>query len=146
MSQDDAPRPSFDETQNADPEQAPTPDDNQFEEKQSIFIASMQVTVDENGVHVKYRPVAGHIYRDFKYDDIISAEKVTYSGLADYGGWGIRENRTSKALTCSGICPMSCLGSEGVMLTLKDTKKSMLIGSHRPDELLKAIKENLSSK
>ncbi len=62
--------------------------------------------------------------------EITGAEAVTYSPLADYGGWGIRWGRNGAAVNARG--------SRGVLLTLRGGKR-LLIGSQRPDALAAAL-------
>ncbi|WP_018477028.1 hypothetical protein [Pontibacter roseus] len=57
-------------------------------------------------------------------------EKTTYNPIRDYGGWGIRWGDKGKAYSTSG--------SEGILLHFYN-QKPLLIGSHRPHELLEAI-------
>ena len=63
--------------------------------------------------------------------DIASAEAVTYSPLAEYGGWGIRGFGSSVALNARG--------NRGVRLTLRDGRR-VLIGSQRAGELAEALR------
>lgn len=121
----------YNEEQSAS-EPPPDSSDPNFKEEQTIYIASMTTTVASDGIHVRYRPVIGSVKRTYLFDDILAVEKTTYSGIGDFGGWGIRENRTSKAMTCSG--------SEAIALTLRGKSKKVLLGTKCPDELLKAIK------
>lgn len=62
--------------------------------------------------------------------EIARAEAVTYSPLADYGGWGIRWGRNGAAVNARGC--------RGVLLTLRCGKR-LLIGSQRPDALAAAL-------
>lgn len=62
--------------------------------------------------------------------DIISAEAVTYSPLAEYGGWGIRGWGKSVALNAHG--------NRGVRLALRDGRR-LLVGSQRPEALAEAL-------
>ncbi|MCC9137963.1 DUF6141 family protein [Pontibacter silvestris] len=59
-------------------------------------------------------------------------EKVVYSPIGDYGGWGIRWGRKGKAYNMSG--------NEGVELLFYN-KKPLLIGSQRAHELYQAIRQ-----
>ncbi len=63
--------------------------------------------------------------------DIASAESVTYSPIADYGGWGIRGWGKKVALNARG--------NRGVRLTLRDGRR-VLVGSQRPEELAEALR------
>lgn len=62
--------------------------------------------------------------------EIASAEAVTYSPLADYGGWGIRGWGKNTALNARG--------NRGVQVALHDGRR-VLIGSQRPEELAEAL-------
>ena len=62
--------------------------------------------------------------------DIASAEAVTYSPIADYGGWGIKGP--------SGNSALNARGNRGVRLTLRDGKR-LLIGSQKPGVLVEAL-------
>lgn len=59
-------------------------------------------------------------------------ERITYSPIRDYGGWGIRWGFHGRAFNMSG--------NEGVQLHFYN-KKPLLIGSQRAGELLEAIRE-----
>jgi len=63
--------------------------------------------------------------------EIASAEAVTYSPLAEYGGWGIRGWGKNVALNARG--------NRGVRLTLQDGRR-LLVGSQRPEELADALR------
>lgn len=62
--------------------------------------------------------------------EIASAEAVTYSPLAEYGGWGIRGWGHNVALNARG--------DRGVRLTLCDGRR-LLIGSQKPEALAAAL-------
>ena len=72
--------------------------------------------------HLKPVQIPLHLVRDF--------EKVTYNPIAEYGGWGIRWTFSGKAYNTSG--------NKGVKLYFYN-RKSLLIGSQRPNELFEAI-------
>lgn len=59
-------------------------------------------------------------------------EKVTYSPISDYGGWGIRWGTKGKAYSMSG--------KEGVQLHFYN-KQPLLIGSQRATELFRAVEQ-----
>lgn len=64
--------------------------------------------------------------------DIRSAEAVTYSPMAEYGGYGIRPGPRGRAYIARG--------TQAVQLELRDGGK-ILLGSGRPDELAREITE-----
>ena len=67
-------------------------------------------------------------------DDVIRCEAVTYRPVQDYGGWGIKGGRGSRAYNASG--------NRGVRLDYADGTH-LLIGSQRPDELAHTINQLL---
>jgi hypothetical protein len=90
--------------------------------------------VDPRGLSVGMRGLwrARHI----PLMEIKSAKVVTYDAARDYGGYGIRTMRHSKAYIASG--------NRGVRLDLVKGG-AVLIGSARPEELLAAINRHVST-
>jgi len=74
--------------------------------------------------------------RHIPLTEIKSAKVVTYDAARDYGGYGIRTTRRGKAYIAGG--------NRGVRLELVKGA-AVLIGSARPEELLKAIKRHVST-
>ncbi len=64
-----------------------------------------------------------------------AAQQVVYDPVADYGGYGIRSNRSGKAYIARG--------TEGVKVELT-TGGSVLLGSQRSRELVAAIRSGKS--
>ena len=83
--------------------------------------------VRADGVAVRLIPFPTRLIR---FEEIASAEAVTYRPLREYGGWGLRFSRRGRAYSASG--------NRGVQLVLTDGRR-VLIGSHRADELEAAI-------
>ncbi len=67
-------------------------------------------------------------------DEIVSAEAVIYSPIAEYGGWGIKGMPGNSALNARG--------NQGVRLTLRSGKR-LLIGSQKPDALADALRPKM---
>ena len=87
-----------------------------------------EIRVD--GLYVRHRPF--HLsHRKFEFENIASCEARDYSGLREYGGWGIRWSSRGMCYTLSG--------TRGVQLTFK-TGKRLLIGSRKAEELASAVK------
>ncbi|WP_052418798.1 DUF6141 family protein [Methanolacinia paynteri] len=94
-----------------------------------MFTLRLETKVMNGVFGYRYFPV--HLkWRNIKSREIKKAEVVDYSGLREFGGWGIRWNRRGKAYTVAG--------RGGVRFTLKG-KKEILFGSKRPEELLTAL-------
>lgn len=72
--------------------------------------------------HLKPVTINLHELRDY--------EQTTYNSILEYGGWGIRGSIKGNAY--------NVYGNQGVKLYFYN-QKPLLIGSQKPDELLKAI-------
>jgi hypothetical protein len=101
-----------------------------------VFLLSlkMETTIKTDGIYVMFFPFHRKPQR-FPYSSIQSYLSVTYRPIRDYGGWGIRWGRDGKAYNVSG--------NRGLQLEFVDGKR-LLIGSQKPEELEKAIR-NISS-
>jgi hypothetical protein len=99
--------------------------------------------VDDQKVRVRMFPVSS---RTVLLDDIEAAEVAHYMPMREYGGWGVRVSRRGRAYIA--------FGNEGVQLLLHEKEpkawdprfaepnerdKWLLIGSQRPEELLRAL-------
>ncbi len=94
-----------------------------------MFSLRLETRVLKNELHYRYYPF--HIkWRIICLDEIKMAEFTEYSGLREFGGWGIRRNRRGRAYTVAG--------KYGVWITLKD-KREVLFGSKKAGELEKAL-------
>lgn len=74
--------------------------------------------------------------RHIPIEEIESAEVRTYRPLIEYGGWGIRWGMSGKAYNAQG--------NRGVQLVLRGGSR-VLIGSQRPEDLLKAIQAGVEN-
>ncbi len=90
----------------------------------------LRTTVTEAQVTVRFGALFPLYQRSIPKADIVSFEVVTYSPIADYGGWGIKWGRGGLALNARG--------NRGVRLTLRDGRR-VLVGSQRPGELAAAL-------
>lgn len=94
-----------------------------------MFSLRLETSVSDTEFCYRYFPA--HLkWRVVNRDDIMKAEFAEYSGLREFGGWGIRGNRRGRAYTVAG--------KYGVWITLKNGKE-ILIGSKRAEELEKAL-------
>jgi hypothetical protein len=89
-----------------------------------------KTTVNETNLTVTFGALFPLYRRQIARTQIATAEAVTYSPLADYGGWGIRGWGKNVALNARG--------NRGVCLALHDGHR-VLIGSQRPEDLAKAL-------
>jgi hypothetical protein len=66
-----------------------------------VFILRLEVGVDEFGIHYQFKGIHWKQYH-LKWEEIESAQAITYKPLLDYGGWGIRYGFHGKAYSVSG--------------------------------------------
>ena len=98
-----------------------------------MYTTGLDAEVVEEGLRIRFWPF--HLnWMLFPFSSILKAEAVTYSPLAEYGGWGIRYGRKGKAYNVSG--------NKGVLLSFKD-RKNILIGSKNHEMLCSSINERL---
>lgn len=94
-----------------------------------MFSLRLQTRVADDELQYRYYPF--HIrWRTIGFDEIKKVKFTEYSGLKEFGGWGIRRNRRGRAYTVAG--------KYGVWITLRD-KSEILIGSKKAEELEKAL-------
>ena len=99
-----------------------------------MYTTGLDTEVCEDGACIRFRPFHRK-WVVFEFQDIRTAEALTYSPLMDYGGWGIRFGRGAKAYNVSG--------NKGVLLTLENGK-TVLIGSQNHEMLNSVINTRLS--
>lgn len=90
-----------------------------------ILNLKLETRIDREGVSFKYSPFIRK-WRTYPREIIKSYEVINYSPLTDYGGWGIKGNKTTKVY--------SVLGDEGILLDVGE-KKRILIGTMKSKEL-----------
>ena len=81
-----------------------------------------------DSIHIKFSPFTTQIIH---FSEIIKYEIRQYRPIIEYGGWGIRFNRSGKAYTVSG--------NIGIQIQLS-AGKGILIGTQQPNEFLQAMK------
>lgn len=95
------------------------------------FIGSTKLVTEVrgNGLYIQYFPF--HLSpRRIAFDKLQNYEVRVYRPLLEYGGWGIRYGTKGQAYNMAG--------NRGVQLVLIDGKR-ILIGSQKPEEMVKAI-------
>ena len=94
-----------------------------------FYFMNLTTEVRTDGLYIRFLPF--HLsFRRIVPPNLTGCKARVYSALGEYGGWGIRFGYKSKAYNVSG--------NQGVQLDFAD-KDSLLIGSRRPQELVKAI-------
>ncbi|WP_268035507.1 hypothetical protein [Algoriphagus sp. PAP.12] len=96
-----------------------------------LMSIQLQTRIDHKGIQYRFKPFLNK-WRVIPIDTIKSAEVISYSPISDFGGWGMKGNKTTKAY--------SILGDEGVLIDFGDKKKVML-GTKKAKDL-KAFLEN----
>ena len=94
-----------------------------------LGIVKLIIEVREDGLYIRFMPI--HIeYRKFLYKDIKTYESIIYSPLKRFGGLGIRMN-------LKGETAYNLNGKRALELKLRN--ETVVIGSQKPDELIKAM-------
>ena len=94
-----------------------------------LFYSMKLITeIKGDSIHIKFSPFTTQIIPS---SEIIKYEIRQYRPIIEYGGWGIRFNRSGKAYTVSG--------NIGIQIQLS-VGKGILIGTQQPNEFLQAMK------
>ena len=96
-----------------------------------LFKIKLETRIDEKGIAFKYTPLIRK-WQTWPPNEIKSIELISYSPTIDYGGWGLKGNKTTKAY--------SITGDHGLLLDVGQ-KKSIMIGTKREKELAEFIKD-----
>lgn len=102
-----------------------------------LFLSTLKLEtrIDDLGISFRYFPFIRK-WRKIEKDQILSVKVINYSPVMDYGGWGLKGNKTTKAY--------SILGDEGILIDTGE-KKRIMIGTSKTKELkefLENWKEN----
>tara|TARA_R110002072_G_scaffold21664_3_gene76619 strand:+ start:52374 stop:52811 length:438 start_codon:yes stop_codon:yes gene_type:complete len=95
-----------------------------------ILNLKLETRIDDNRISFRYLPFILK-WRQYPKAMINSVEVIKYSPISDYGGWGIKGNKTTKAY--------SVLGDEGIIMDVGE-KKKILIGTMKSKELTDFMK------
>jgi len=95
--------------------------------------ARLETEVHADGIRYRFFPFHLTVQK-IPLDRLKSFEATKYNPILEYGGWGIRYGFKGKAYNVSG--------NRGVRLKLKDGA-GMMMGSRRPEDLARAIKDAL---
>ena len=83
--------------------------------------------IKKDGIQITFTPFTNFI---IPFNKIRSYKIRKYRPILEYGGWGIRFNRTGKAYTVSGKIGLQIELSNG---------KEILIGTENPEKLLHSL-------
>ena len=93
-----------------------------------LFYSMKLITeIKKDGIQITFTPFTNFI---IPFNKIRSYKIREYRPILEYGGWGIRFNRTGKAYTVSGKIALQIELSNG---------KEILIGTENPDKLLQSL-------
>lgn len=90
-----------------------------------IFNLSLEIRIDQNGISFRYFPFI-RSWRKYPKESIKTITIINYSPITDFGGWGLKGNKTTKAY--------SILGDQGLLFDVGEEKKIM-IGTMKAKEL-----------
>ncbi len=92
----------------------------------------LETRIEQDGIYVRFFPF--HIaFRHYTRESITKVYVRKYSGILEYGGWGLRYGfGNGRAYTISG--------DQGLQLELKNNKR-LLIGTRRPEEIKEALQK-----
>lgn len=92
-----------------------------------LFISKLKLEtrIDDLGISFRYFPFIRR-WRKIEKNHILSVKVINYSPVTDYGGWGLKGNKTTKAY--------SILGDEGILIDTGE-KKRIMIGTSKAKEL-----------
>ena len=92
-----------------------------------LFLMSikLETRIDPYSIKYRYFPYIPK-WKVISKEEVKSIEVISYSPITDYGGWGIKGNRTTKAY--------SVLGDQGLLIDVGQ-KKKIMIGTQKALEL-----------
>lgn len=98
-----------------------------------FLLLRLDTEIKSNGIYYRFYPFQLS-YKQISWDRISKSFVRQYSPLTEYGGWGIRISifGSGRAFNVSG--------NKGLQL-IYDNNKKLLIGTQRPEEIEKVLKE-----
>ncbi|MDI1232686.1 MAG: hypothetical protein PSX81_00235 [bacterium] len=95
--------------------------------------ARLSTILDKSGIQFRFFPF--HIrYKQYRWEEIVRYEIISFEPLKDYGGWGIRYGKMGKAYTVSG--------NKGLQVYLKSGRR-FLLGTQKAEALQLFLSENI---
>lgn len=90
-----------------------------------FFNIRLETRIDHQGIHYRYLPFIRN-WKLIKKESIRSMEVITFNPISDYGGWGMKGNKTTKLYNITG--------DAGFLVDSGETKKTLL-GTLKAKEL-----------
>ncbi|MCD6192802.1 MAG: hypothetical protein DRI99_00865 [Candidatus Aminicenantes bacterium] len=94
-----------------------------------IYFTGLTTLVKEDGFYYRFTPFHFRFHK-INWEDLEKVERITFSALKNYGGYGIRFGQGEKAYIVKG--------REGVRFYLKSGRK-VVFGSQKANELIMAL-------
>jgi hypothetical protein len=92
-----------------------------------FYSLKLTTRITESSLSFRFKPFLGN--RIYRFEDLESMEITSYSGLKEFGGWGIKWNGSYWSYTTGG--------THGILIKTKD--KKLLLGTQKPEEAKQAI-------
>ncbi|MGA0556415.1 hypothetical protein ACO2Q8_07185 [Larkinella sp. VNQ87] len=89
-----------------------------------FWFLKLETVIDHEGIAFRWFPFQPRFYR-IPWTDMEQITVRKYSGLGEFGGWGMRIGWQGNAQTTSG--------NWGIQINRKGKKRFLLIGTQRPD-------------
>ena len=90
-----------------------------------ILNIKLETRIDHLGIQFRYLPFIRK-WRLLSKESILAAEVITFNPLLDYGGWGMKGNKTTKLYNITG--------DQGILVDTGESKK-ILLGTLKAKEL-----------
>jgi len=99
-----------------------------------IFNLKLEIQISQHGISFKYFPFI-RSWRKYPKESIKTITVINYGPTTDYGGWGIKGSKTTKAF--------SILGDQGLLFDIGEKKKIMVgtMKANKLEEYLSSWKE-----
>lgn len=96
-----------------------------------ILNIKLETRIDYSGIHFRYLPFIRK-WRLIPKNSIISTGVISFNPLLDFGGWGMKTNKTTKLFNITG--------DQGLLIESNGSKK-ILLGTLKAEKL-KSFLEN----
>lgn len=90
-----------------------------------ILNMKLETRIDDHGIHFRYLPFIRK-WRLIPKKFITAAEVISFNPLLDFGGWGMKSNKTTKLFNITG--------NHGILIESDESKK-ILLGTLKAEEL-----------
>lgn len=92
-----------------------------------FYSLKLTTRITDSSLSFRFFPFIGN--RTYRFEDLESMEIISYNGLKEFRGWGIKWNGNYWSYTTGG--------THGILIKTKD--KKFLLGTQKPEEVKQAI-------